>query len=140
MMRDKDQADWDLERCFDLFDEALTSKDERVINALRNLLMIVALTAPEVGSTEQALEGRTGPLRRLMDDYNHLSRRMSHMEEELRTIRHQLMPSQSYSRTNWPYYGGGGGGEYSPDITTKLVQTKTALMAGLKPGLKDDEC
>ena len=36
----------DLEQLFEMIDTALTSKDERVQNALRSLFMIVALTAP----------------------------------------------------------------------------------------------
>ena len=42
--REKDQADFDLERFIEMFDEALTSNDERVINALRSLMMMVILT------------------------------------------------------------------------------------------------
>ena len=78
-MREKDQADFDLDRFIDLFDEALTSKDPRVIETLRSLMMIVTLTRPEV-STEHGR--RYGPLRRLFDDFYDLNRRVSRMEDE----------------------------------------------------------
>ena len=44
--REKDQADFDLERFIDMFDEAVNSRDPRVVNALRSLMMIVTLTRP----------------------------------------------------------------------------------------------
>ena len=85
-MREKDQADFDLDRFIDLFDEALTSKDPRVIETLRSLMMIVTLTRPEV-STEHGR--RYGPLRRLFDDFHDLNRRVNRMEEEAHTKRYQ---------------------------------------------------
>ena len=81
--RDMDQADFDLERFIDMFDEAMTSKDERVIDALRNLLMIVTLTRPEIRATH----GRnSGPLRRLFEDMHHLNRRMYDLEDTIRRV------------------------------------------------------
>ena len=81
--REPDQADFDLERFIDMFDEAMSSKDERVISALRNLLMIVTLTRPEVGATH----GRnSGPLRRLFEDMHHLNRRMYDLEDTIRRV------------------------------------------------------
>ncbi len=87
-MREINQSDIDLERIFNLFDAALTSKDERVVGALRSLLMIVTLTAPEIGNTEKSLEGREGPLRRLMSDHNDLIRRINRIDNELETLSH----------------------------------------------------
>ena len=80
--REKDQADFDLERFIDMFDTALTSNDPRVVETLRKLLMIVALTKPETDNS--GLHDRNaGPLRRLYDDVNHLNRRLHRMEEEV---------------------------------------------------------
>jgi hypothetical protein len=39
--REPDQADFDLERFIDLFDEAMTSKDPRVVETLRSLSCIL---------------------------------------------------------------------------------------------------
>ena len=89
-MRETNQADWDLERCFEMFDEALISKDERVVNALRNLLMIVTLTAPETELS--GIESRKGPLRRIMDDINSLTRHINNMDDELRSLKRAVMP------------------------------------------------
>ena len=86
--REKDQADFDLERFVDMFDEALISQDPRVINALRSLMMMVTLTRPE--SRDSGLHDRnSGPLRRLYEDVNHLNRRMHDMEDDVRRIRAQ---------------------------------------------------
>ena len=79
-MREKEQADFDLERFIDMFDEALTSKDERVVNALRSLMMMVILTKPE------GRKDSIGPLRQVLDDQNNILRRLERMETEIRSI------------------------------------------------------
>ncbi len=81
--RDPDQADFDLERFIDMFDEAMTSQDPRVIDALRNLLMIVTLTRPEVRATH---DRNSGPLRRLFEDMHHLNRRLYDIEATIRRV------------------------------------------------------
>lgn len=81
--REPDQADFDLERFIDMFDEAMTSQDPRVIDALRNLLMIVTLTRPEVRATH---DRNSGPLRRLFEDMHHLNRRLYDIEATIRRV------------------------------------------------------
>ena len=81
--REPDQADFDLERFIDMFDEAMTSDDPRVVETLRRLMMIVALTAPE---TRKEHDRRSGPLRRLFEDMNHLNNRLHRMEEDLHRV------------------------------------------------------
>ena len=76
--RDPDQSDFDLERFINMFDEALTSRDPRVIDALRGLMMMVTLTRSETRDVMQ--DRRTGPLRRLVEDVNDLHRRIAHLE------------------------------------------------------------
>jgi hypothetical protein len=89
--REKDQADFDLERFVNLFDEAMTSKDPRVVETLRNLLMMVTLTRPE--SRDSGLHDcNHGPLRRLYEDVNHLNSRLHRVEEELRDVRRPAQP------------------------------------------------
>ena len=86
--REKDQADFDLERFVDMFDEALISQDPRVINALRSLMMMVTLTRPE--SCDSGLHDRnSGPLRRLYEDVDHLNKRLHRMEDEVQQMRNQ---------------------------------------------------
>ena len=101
--REKDQADFDLERLVDMFDEALTSKDPRVMDALRGLMMMVTLTRPE--SRDSGLHDRNaGPLRRLFEDMNHLHRRVERMEEQLRHAeRSQPRTAQGYDPYNYPW-------------------------------------
>lgn len=99
------QADFDLERVMDMFDQALTSKDERVINALRSLLMIVTLTAPE---GEDDVHGRSGPFRQLQEDIRNLSRRVGELEGQLnrvtvRPVTGTGLPSNPYSNPGSPY-------------------------------------
>jgi lysyl-tRNA synthetase class I len=83
-VREKAQADFDLERFIDMFDEALTSNDERVVNALRSLMMMVILTKPETRK-----DAGIGPLRQLYDDLHNLNRRMHGMEDALRQIEYR---------------------------------------------------
>jgi hypothetical protein len=92
--REPDQADFDLDRFIDLFDEAMTSKDPRVVETLRNLLMIVTLTRPE---TYNKHDRRAGPLRRLFEDMHDLNRRVNRMEEE----QHQRERERAYPK-QWP--------------------------------------
>jgi hypothetical protein len=102
--REKDQADFDLERFVDMFDEALTSQDPRVINALRSLMMMVTLTRPE--SRDSGLHDRNhGPLRRLYEDVNHLNSRLHRMEDEVRQMR-QVQVTEGYKKAysyDYPY-------------------------------------
>ncbi len=93
--REPDQADFDLERFINLFDEAMTSKDPRVVETLRNLLMIVTLTRPE---TYEEHGRRSGPLRRLFEDMNDLNRSVHHLQEELRRV------SNEVRRASQPYH------------------------------------
>ena len=92
--RESEQADFDLDRFIDLFDEAMTSKDPRVVETLRNLLMIVTLTRPE---TYNKHDRRAGPLRRLFEDMHDLNRRVNRMEEE----QHQRERERAYPK-QWP--------------------------------------
>jgi hypothetical protein len=103
--REKDQADFDLEHFVNMFDEALTSQDPRVVNALRSLMMMVTLTRPE--SRDSGLHNRnTGPLRRLYEDVNHLNRRMHDMDEKINDIKIRVVNqdrfSEKYSYQKYP--------------------------------------
>ena len=85
-MREKDQADFDLERFVEMFDEALMSQDPRVMRTLRDLMMIVTLTKPE--SRNSGLHDRNmGPLRRVLEDMRDLNRRLIDLEREVRDAR-----------------------------------------------------
>lgn len=91
--REKLQADFDLEHFIDMFDEALTSNDERVVNALRSLMMMVILTKPE-GRKDVTV----GPLRQLFDDMSNLHRRINNVEDRMRRA-----DEQTRSQYNvWP--------------------------------------
>jgi hypothetical protein len=84
--REPDQADFDLERFIDMFDTAMTSDDPRVIETLRKLLMIVALTKPESNNEH----GRNyGPLRRMFDDMHNLNRSVGRLQDEINDIRYR---------------------------------------------------
>jgi len=95
-MRESDQADFDLERFVDLFDEAMTSKDPRVVETLRNLLMIVTLTRPEPSTV--SIDRHQGPLRRLFEDMHNLNRSVSRLQEEVNDLRFR---EQTKSRNPW---------------------------------------
>jgi hypothetical protein len=89
--REKDSADFDLERFVDMFDEAMTSEDPRVIDALRGLLMIVTLTRPEAKTAVER-----GPLRRLVNDVTNLNRRLGVVENRVLEDRDQAISADKY--------------------------------------------
>lgn len=76
-MREKDQADFDLETFIDLFDTAMTSDNPAVQKALKNLILISALVDAK---SDYGL--RKGPLRRVVEDIRHLNQRVSSLEME----------------------------------------------------------
>ncbi len=84
--REKDSSDFDLDRFINMFDEALTSQDPRVIDALRGLLMIVTLTRSEVRTAVER-----GPLRRLVNDVTNLNRRLGVVENRVLRERDQAV-------------------------------------------------
>ena len=92
--REKDSADFDLDRFINMFDEALTSQDPRVIDALRGLLMIVTLTRPEAKTSIER-----GPLRRLVDDVTNLNRRLGVVENRVLAAPAQGIPADKYNNT-----------------------------------------
>lgn len=93
--RENTQEDFDLKRFIEMFDAALTSKDERVINALRSLLMIVTLTAPENDVPVY------GPLQRLFDDVYKLSRRIDDLVQEQNRYEYERKYAEKYGRRDW---------------------------------------
>ncbi len=115
--REKDQADFDLERFIELFDEALLSKDERVVNALRSLMMMVILTKPE--SRNPLSDRNTGPLRRIYEDVHHLNNRLSRVEEEIHRLQRPV-PSYESEKEN-------------PYVRAQYDPWKGAIGAGLDP-------
>jgi hypothetical protein len=88
-MREKDSADYDLERLTELFDEALTSDDPRVKNALRQLMMVVILTSDDHEDKDRGLYGRRGPMRRMQEDLNDLRRIVADLKHEIQTLQKQ---------------------------------------------------
>lgn len=74
-MREKDQADFDLEAFIELFDEALTSDDPNVQKTLQHLMLICALARNHDGHSE-----RRGPLRRMFEDIRHMNQRINTLE------------------------------------------------------------
>jgi hypothetical protein len=116
------QGDFDLETLFDLMDEALTSKDERVQNALRSLLMIVTLTRVREDGQMEINDRARGPLRQMQQDLNDISRRLYQLQDELHNLK---MPREGASGS--PYNPGAGspfgpyvnpGSPYGPIWTT----------------------
>jgi hypothetical protein len=97
--REKDQADFDLERFVDMFDEAMTSQDPRVMDSLRSLMMIVLLTRPEIKIEHSR---NHGPLRRLFEDMNHLNRRMHDIEDKVNAMSRSSDSAEKYSYTHYP--------------------------------------
>ena len=100
--REKDQADFDLERFVDMFDEAMTSQDPRVVNALRSLMMMVTLTRPESRDVG-IIDRQRGPLRRLYEDIHHLNNRLGRVEHEHSQLVRQLSRPETNYKYDYPY-------------------------------------
>ncbi len=111
-MQEKSQADFDIERMFDMLDTALTSKDERVQSALRALLTIIALTKPQEDG-RSAVEDSNGPLRQMREDLNALNRRFWNLQEQVNQMNQAArvvpspypagLPAQPYTNPGSPY-------------------------------------
>ena len=124
--REKDSADFDLDRFIRMFDEALTSQDPRVIDALRGLLMIVALTRPESKSTMER-----GPLRRLVDDVTNLNRRLGAVENRVLAEREQAIPTTGKYKS-----GGTAFGQVESRLYPREVWEHAEQMRGLNQSIK----
>ena len=77
-MREKDQADFDLEAFVDLFDTAMNSDNPAVQRALKNLILVSAI----VNAQENPEGLRKGPLRRMVDDVNNIVKRLNNLESQ----------------------------------------------------------
>ncbi len=99
-MREKDQADYDLERFTEMFDQALTSNDPRIKNALRQLMMIVVLT--DTDDHEGEKRSKHGPLRRMQEDMRDQFRWIQRLEQEIEKLK------QSISFNEMQRQGGAG--------------------------------
>jgi hypothetical protein len=119
--RNPDQSDFDLERFINMFDEALTSRDPRVIDALRGLMMMVTLTRSEGKDVME--DRRTGPLRRLLEDVNDLHRRIARLEEILSS---QLAKQGQERYENFQSY------KSEPDITMQKIPEHLLKMINSK--------
>ena len=133
-MREKDTADFDLERFIEIFDEAMTSDDPRVKNALRQLMMMVILT--DTSGDHEAKQRRSrGPLRQMHQDMYEVMRKMNRMEEEISRLQQVTSGMQRYGagypgeRETWPKEWKG---------TTWAVSTGTLPSGNMPPVTLDD--
>ena len=109
--REKDQKDYDLERIVSVLDEALTSDNPAVQNALRSLLMIATIVSSE--HPDQVM--KSGPLSRMFEDMRNLNNRLSRMEDELNQMKwnqqkrdvEPYMPVGKPAVNPYPYTGTG---------------------------------
>lgn len=130
-MREKDQADFDLETFVDLFDTAMSSDNPAVQRALKNLVLISAMV-----NAQQNPEGlRKGPLRRIVEDMQSLSRRVGQLESAGAYRANQPItpnPGTTSAPNVWPqpYYGPTTGTPATPGQT----QWPTVLPGTYPPG------
>ena len=132
--REATQADFDLERFIEIFDEAMTSKDPRVIETLRSLMMIVTLTRPEVRDPQ----GHRGPLRQLFDDMHNLNRRLGRIEEDMHSVHRKLSEAYSWDDPKYPYEkytlqaSAQMAQQIDQDLLARLKSQSVAKIKGLK--------
>lgn len=95
-----EQTDQDnLEPLAEMLDTALTSQDPRVVSALRQLMIMVALTRPDVAADKNTL----GPIRRLMSRVDDLHQRMERLEYELSRGRYEQEKKYKYDYDRNPW-------------------------------------
>lgn len=125
--------DIELEKLFELFDKALTSKDERVVNALRSLLMIAALTDMHESDPTQ------GPLTQLLKQLRLMENRLSSLEYD-RHNRGSYGPSSGAGNGYpwpgqipagpWTTTGAGPTWAVNPASTTSYTATNPGAVSG----------
>lgn len=150
-MREKDSSDYDLERLTELFDEALTSDDPRVKNALRQLMMMVILTSDDHEDKDKGMYGRRGPMRRMQEDLNDLRRAVADLKHEIQNIQKMNawgggyradstsgMKAQDYGTaiSAEDYWKSQAAAKYSAQISDDLRGLNIAIAPATK-GLKD---
>jgi hypothetical protein len=79
-MQNTDQDNYDLEKIVDLFDRAISSNDPRVSKALRDLLLIVALTDSEDMNMSNP---HRRPWRKMQDDLQTVTYRICDLERKV---------------------------------------------------------
>ena len=143
-MREKDEADFDLERFTEMFDRAMTSSDPRVKNALRQLMMMVILT--DEGDHEAYMRAGPGPLRRMQEDMREQFKWIRRLEQEIHQLKQQVLMNQTFKQAEaqsrgWPkdfdhpYY--------KTDAVEQMIDRKeyqAALQQGVnlsQPALRD---
>lgn len=140
-MREKDAADYDLERFIEMFDQALTSDDPRVKNALRQLMMMVILTDTDDHEGKQ----RQGPLRRMQEDIRDMARRMERLDYELTQLKQYQSVQRGlggYRSEDWPKdFDFGLDVRYSNTATNAIAQSISPdeYWAAMQRGIKMSE-
>jgi|GEM_PF-6434884 len=125
-MREKDAANFDLERLTEMFDRAMTSDDPRVKNALRQLMMMVILT--DSGDNEADVRAQ-GPLRRMQEDIKDHWRWIKRLDDQVQSLKNQL----SYPEKNFTQ-GGYRAQEYWNSVIAQKstrVQIPDSALRGL---------
>ena len=120
--REKDASDYDLERFVEMFDQALTSDDPRVKNALRQLMMMVILT--DTDDHEGRARSRHGPLRRMQQDMRDQFKWIQRLEQEIESVKKQLSYHEMQRQ--------GGAGYRDQDYGLKYGDTTSGQMVDPK--------
>lgn len=117
-VREKDAADYDLESFVEMFDQALTSDDPRVKNALRQLMMMVILT--DTNDHEGQTRSKHGPLRRMQEDMRDQFKWIQRLEQEIEKLKQSITYNDMQRQ--------GGAGYRAQDYNLKYAEN-TAGMA-----------
>lgn len=122
-MREKDAADYDLERFTEMFDQALISNDPRVKNALRQLMMMVILT--DTDDHEGRARSKHGPLRRMQEDMRDQFKWIQRLEQEIESVKKQLSYHEMQRQGGAGYRAQDYGLKYKTDTTAgQMVDPK----------------
>ena len=121
--REKDAADYDLERFTEMFDQALTSDDPRVKNALRQLMMMVILT--DTHDHEGERRARHGPLRRMQEDMRDQFRWIQRLEQEIEKIKNSITYAEMQRQGGAGFRAQDYGLKYAANTAGMAIDTNT---------------
>lgn len=129
--REKDAADYDLERFTEMFDQALTSDDPRVKNALRQLMMMVILTDTD---DHEGRRRSHGPLRQMQQDMRDQFKWIRRLEQEIENLKKQIAnPLGGYQTKDYGLkYGDTTSGQMvdPKEYWNSVIAQKTAIPPG----------
>lgn len=95
-----DHPDFDFDQFVRMMDTAFSSQDPRVVDTLRRLLMVVALTQP--AETQEDKRRAAGPMQQTLEKVRNLEAQVKYLESQMRQMAQVINGQVNYSRDMGP--------------------------------------